>query len=129
MRKTLKVTLTDRGQEKRFLITEMSATDTEEWAIEMFFTLANAGVDIPDGLTEMGFAGIAQIGLQALGKVPYERAKPLLAKMMTCVQIMPNLEDDRIVRQLIESDIEDVQTRLKLRKEVFSLHTDFLQAG
>jgi len=129
MRKTLKVTLTDRGEEKRFLITEMSATDTEEWAIEMFFTLANAGVDIPDGLTEMGFAGIAQIGLQALGKVPYEKAKPLLARMMECVQFMPNLEDDRIVRQLIESDIEDVQTRLKLRKEVFSLHTDFLQAG
>lgn len=128
MRKTLKVTLTDRGVEKRFLITEMSATDTEDWAIEMFFVLANAGVDIPDGLTEMGFAGVAQIGLQALGKVPYEKAKPLLAKMMTCVQFMPNLEDERIIRPLIESDIEDVQTRLKLRKEVFSLHTDFLQA-
>ena len=128
MRKTLKVTLTDRSVEKRFLITEMSATDTEDWAIEMFFVLANAGVEIPDGLTEMGFAGVAQIGLQALGKVSYEKAKPLLAKMMACVQFMPNLEDERIVRPLIESDIEDVQTRLKLRKEVFSLHTDFLQA-
>ena len=129
MRKTLKVTLTDRGTEKRFLITEMSATETEEWAIEMFFVLANGGVEVPDGLTEMGFAGIAQIGLQALGKVPYEKAKPLLAKMMTCVQFLPNLENDRVVRPLIESDIEDVQTRLKLRKEDFSLHTDFLQAG
>jgi len=128
MIKTLKITLTDDGIEKRFLITRLSASATEDWADEFFFALANAGVDIPDEITEMGFSGIMQIGLKTLGKVPYEKAKPLLAKMMTCVQFMPNPEDDRIVRPLIESDIEDVRNRYKLRKEVFSLHTDFLQA-
>jgi hypothetical protein len=128
-RKTLKVTINDRGEDKNFLITEMSAIDAEDWAMELFFAMANAGVEVPDNLTEMGFAGIAALGLQALGKIPYEQVKPLLKRMMDCVQIMPNPADDRVVRPLLDSDIEDVQTRLKLRKEVFALHTDFLKAA
>jgi hypothetical protein len=133
MRKTLKVTIKDRGEAKRYFITEMSGTEAEDWALELFFAMANAGVDIPefdnmDELQKLGFAGIAQIGLRALGKIPYEKAKPLLDRMMKCVQFMPNPENDDVVRALVESDIEDVLTRLKLRKEVFNLHTDFLQA-
>jgi hypothetical protein len=129
MIKTVKITLDDDGTDKRFLITRMSAVATENWALELFFALANAGVDIPDDITEMGFAGIAQTGLQALGKIPYEKAKPLLDKMMTCVQLMPNDDDDRVIRSLIDSDIEDPRTLLKLKKEVWSLHTDFLKAA
>ena len=127
MRKNITIEIEDRGVPKKFLITEMSATDTEDWALELFFAMANAGVEIPDNLAEMGFAGVAQIGLQALGKIPYEKAKPLLKRMMDCVQIMPTPSDPRIVRALVESDIDDMTTRLKLRKEVFNLHTDFLQ--
>lgn len=129
MRKTLKITIEDRGEPKRFLITEMSATETENWAMEMFFAMANAGVDLPDDLEEMGFAGIAQLGLQALGSVPYEKAKPLLDKMMTCVQFLPDPTNDAVIRSLVESDIEEVSTRLKLRREVFGLHTDFLKTA
>lgn len=133
MRKTKIVTIEDRGEQKRYLLTEMSATEAEDWALELFFAMANAGVDIPEldmeELASLGFAGIAQIGLQALGKIPYDKAKPLLARMMKCVQFLPNPENDSVVRPLIESDIEDVQTRLKLRKEVFNLHTDFLQTA
>jgi len=128
-RKTKKVTLEDRGEQKVFLLTEMPATEAEAWALELFFAIANAGVEIPDDLVEIGFAGLAQVGLQALGKVPYDKAKPLLDRMMNCVQIIPNPNDDRVVRSLIESDIEDVSTRLKLRKEVFSLHTDFFKVA
>jgi len=128
MRKTAKILIEDRGVQKKFLITELPATEAEDWALELFFVMANAGVEVPEDFEELGFAGIAQIGLQAFSKIPYEKAKPLLAKMMACVQIFPDLNDDRIVRQLLDSDIEDVQTRLKLRKEVFSLHTDFLKA-
>src|ERR1700693_4820703 len=107
-RKILKVTLQDRGEAKRYLITELSATEAENWALELFFAMANAGVELPDNIAEMGIAGIAELGLNALGKIPYEKAKPLLDKMMACVQFMPNLENDSVVRQLIESDIEDV---------------------
>ena len=129
MRKTLKVTLEDRGVQKRYLLTEMSATEAEDWALELFFAMANAGVEIPENVAGLGFAGVAQVGLAALGNIPFEKAKPLLDKMMSCVQAMPNLDDERIVRSLVESDIEDFQTRLKLKKEVWSLHTDFLHAA
>ncbi len=128
-RKTLKVTVEDDGELKSFLITRMSGADTEAWALELFFAMSNAGVEIPDNLEALGFAGLAQIGLSALGKIPYEKAKPLLEKMMTCVQAMPNPEDDRIVRPLVDSDTVDLTTRFKLRKEVFNLHTDFLKAA
>lgn len=125
MIKSKVVTITDDGQDKKFLITRMSAAATEDWAIETFFALANAGVDIPEDVADMGFAGIAQIGIQALGKVEYAKAKPLLDRMMTCVQAIPDPNDERVVRHLVESDIQDFRNILKLRKEVFSLHMDF----
>lgn len=125
-RKIAKVEIVDRGERKKFLITEMSATDAENWALELFFALANAGADIPDDLAEMGFAGLAQVGLTALGKLPYTTAKPLLDRMMGCVQFIPEPDNELIVRFLMEGDIEDVTTRLKLRKEVWNLHTGFL---
>ena len=126
-RKTAVVTLEDGGVQKKFLITRMSAADTEDWALELFFALANSGIEVPDDITEMGFAGLAQIGLSSLGKIPYEKAKPLLARMMDCVKFIPNPDDERVVRTLIDEDIDAVATRFKLRKEVVSLHTDFLK--
>ncbi len=131
MRKGIQYTVEDEGRDhgKVFKITEMAADDAERWALRAFFALMNAGIDIPDNIVEMGFAGIAQIGLQALGRVPYEAAEPLLADMMECVQIIPDPGKPNVVRALIESDIEEVMTRLKLRKAVFDLHTEFLKRG
>jgi hypothetical protein len=126
-RKTAVVTLEDGGIQKKFLITRMSAADTEDWALELFFALANSGIEIPDDIVEMGFAGVTQIGLSSLGKISYEKAKPLLARMIDCVQFIPNPDDERVVRNLIDEDIDEVTTRFKLRKEVVSLHTDFLK--
>ena len=127
--KNVTVILEDGGEKKKFLITRMSAVMCEDWALELFFALANAGVEIPEDLESLGFSGLAQLGLSTLSKVPYEKAKPLLDRMMACVQIMPNPDDDRIVRALHETDIEDMTTLLKLKKEVFSLHTDFLKVA
>ena len=62
------------------------------------------------------------IGYMNLLKIPFESAKPLLDEMMTCVQIMPS---SNVKRKLIEEDIEEVSTRLKLRKEIWDLHISF----
>ena len=131
MRKTLTYTVTDSGRDqgKAFLITEMSAADAEDWALRAFFALMNSGIDIPDEVADMGFAGIATVGLKALGKVEYAKAKPLFDDMMTCVQVVPDPGKPNVVRSLIDTDIEEVTTRLKLRSEVFKLHTDFLAAA
>ena len=41
---------------------------------------------------------------------------------------MPDPSKPHVVRNLIEEDIEEITTRLKLRGEVWKLHTGFLKA-
>lgn len=127
MRKTSTLTIDREGRDKgkTFVLTEMSAADAERWALRAFFALMNTGVEIPADIAESGMAGIASMGLQAIGKLPYEAAEPLLADMWDCVQIMPDPAKKNVVRDLIEQDIEEVATRLEIRKAVFDLHTDF----
>ena len=55
-------------------------------------------------------------------KIPFDAAKPLLDEMMGCVQIVPSAN---IKRPLIEDDIEEVKTRLLIRKAIWDLHMDF----
>ena len=131
MRKTATYTCAqdNRDQGKVFLLTEMSADATEQWAMQAFFALMNAGVEIPEEVTSMGFAGLVQLGLGALGKVPFGAAKPLLDVMMGCVQVVPNPGQPNVVRALVESDIEEVTTRIALRKAIFELHVSGLKTG
>jgi hypothetical protein len=127
MRKTSTYTETaeNRDKGKVFKIEEMSADAAEQWALRAFFAIMNAGIEIPDGIADMGFAGIATAGLRALGAVPYEVAKPLLDEMMDCIQIIPDPAKPNVARALFPGDIEEVATRLKLRKAVFDLHVSF----
>jgi hypothetical protein len=111
-----------RDKGKQFLITEMSASQAENWAIKAILAVGNAGVEIPENLASQGMAGLIAIGYMNLLKVPFDLAKPLLDEMMSCVQFSPSAG---IKRALIEDDIEEVSTRLKLRKAVWDLHMDF----
>jgi len=131
MRKTAIVTIEAEGRDKGkcFLLTEMSAADAERWALRAFFALMNTGVQIPADIAESGMAGIASMGIQALGKLPYEAAEPLLEDMFACVQIIPDPSKKNVARFLLDEDIEEVATRLQLRKEVFDLHTGFFTAA
>lgn len=117
-----------RDAGKVFKLTEMSADDAERWAMRAFFALMNAGVEIPDDIAIMGLAGIAQIGIKALTKVQFEAAEPLLQDMMDCVQLIPDPSKPNVQRALIDGDIEEIQTRLQLRKAVFDLHVEFLKS-
>jgi len=127
MRKTSTYTETadNRDKGKVFKLEEMSADQAEAWALKAFFAIMNAGIDVPDNLADLGFAGIATAGLNALGKVDYETARPLLDEMMTCVQIIPDPAKPNVARALFPGDIEEVATKLKLRKAVFDLHVAF----
>lgn len=127
--KTMKITLDDRGVKKLFLITEMYAWDAEAWALELFFAMAASGVEVPDEIASMGFAGLTKLGLTALGKIPFNQAKPLLDRLMLCVEFIPNPADERVVRKLDRVDIEDPKNLLILKKEVIKLHLDFLNAA
>jgi hypothetical protein len=113
---------TGRDKGKQFLITEMSATKAENWAIKAILAIGNAGIEIPDNLVSQGMAGLLAAGYMNLLKIPFEAAQPLLDEMMSCVQFIPS---QNIKRSLIEDDIEEVTTRLQLRKAIWNLHMDF----
>ena len=124
MRKVLDVTISDAGRDlgKVFILTEMPASKVEKWAARAILALCKSGFDVPDGA---GMEFIAVAGLKALGGLNFFDAEPLLDEMMECVQIRPDPSKPNVVRALIEDDIEEVKTRLQLRAEVFTLHTNF----
>ncbi len=121
----IKIDADGRDNGKTFVLTEMDADNAERWALRLAFALMNSGVDLPDNIIGMGMAGIAAVGIKALGKLPYEAAEPLLVEMFQCVSIAPDTRNPNIVRTLITGDIEEVTTRLMLRREILKLHIDF----
>ena len=127
-RKTAIVTISAEGRDKGkvFVLTELSAYEAEDWAGRALFALMNAGVEIPDNIAEAGLAGVAAMGLKAIAKLPFDSAKPLLDKMMGCIQIQ---HSPTVTRALIPDDIEEVATLLTLRKQVLGLHMDFSMAA
>lgn len=112
----------DNGRE--YLIIEMSAEDAEWWAFQVLQALLGSDENIDFNAP---LAQLARAGLVALGKLPPDKAKPLLEQMMTCVRVkLPNSSESR---DMLAGDIEEVKTRVLLRKEVLGLHVDFFVAG
>jgi flagellar motor component MotA len=129
-RSTVNYTVKDEGRDsgKVFVLTEMPASKAESWAMRALLALMASGVEVPEGFDRMGMAAMAEIGIRALSGLKWETAEPLLAEMWDCVQIMPDPTKPHVVRRLIEEDIEEIATRVKLRAEVWKLHTGFLKA-
>ena len=122
------ITAPGRDENKIFIITESPVTQAEKWAIRAFMGLAKAGIEIPDNVESAGLAGIAMLGMKALASMDFREAEPLLDEMMSCVAIRPD-PTNSFVRARVENDIEEISTILKLRMEVFSLHTGFSLAA
>jgi hypothetical protein len=126
-RKQITVTIDTQGRDfgKTFRLTEMPASQAEKWAMRAFLALAKSGVQIPNNIATSGLAGIAALGLEALGGVDFADAESLMDEMFQCIACIPDLSRPTVVRALIEDDIEEISTRVKLRKEVFGLHVNF----
>jgi hypothetical protein len=127
-RKTVTITIDDEGRDKDkvFVLTEMSSEQAEAWAIRALAGLAKAGVNIPEDWRNMAIPVIASMTLQAFAGIPFFEAEPLLAEMMGCVKIQPS---PNVVRDLIDDDIEEVMTRLRLKKDVFELNFGFFASA
>ncbi|MDI9276166.1 hypothetical protein QMZ65_02970 [Pantoea sp. EABMAA-21] len=130
-RKEIYYTEEGKGRDlgKTFFIREMSATQAEWWAIRAGMAMARSGVELPDNFADMGIAAMAGTGLKMVSQIPPQEAKPLLDELMDCVQMVPDSGNQNIKRKLIDDDIEEIATRLKLRMEVFKLHVDFFTAA
>lgn len=134
MRKTKDVLIEAEGRDKGkvFVIRELPASQAEKWAMRALMSAARAGIDIGH-VAGMGMQGIAALGIGSLLTANWDEAEPLLDEMMACVQIRPDPGNPGVVRPLNpmpdSEDIEEVATRLLLRKEVLELHTGFSLAG
>lgn len=136
-RKTKTIVIESEGRDKgkMFHITELPASQGEAWATRALFVMMNCGVEVPDDLLSAGLAGIAAIGIKSLAKVPYELAKPLFDEMMECIAVVPDPKQPLVKRgyggvgPMIEDDIEEISTRLQLRKAVLELHIDFFMSA
>lgn len=131
MRKEKYITIDakNRDEGKMFHIHEMPAYHAEKWALQALFLLGEAGISIPDSVKDMGMGALALEGLKALSRVPFEKSEPLLDELLSCVKIVPDPGNKDIKRSDIKNDIEEITTYLKLRAEVFKLHTDFFTSA
>jgi len=126
-RKTINYTVQEQGRDqgKVFVLTEMPASRAESWAMRALLALMKGNADIPDDFELSGMAGMAEFGLRSISKLDWSVAEPLLEEMWLCVRIMPDPSKPHIIRNLIEEDIEEIQTRMKLRMEIWELHVGF----
>lgn len=131
MRKTVNYTVEAEGRDKGkvFVITEWDADRSEDWALRVLLALMANNVDMPEGFESLGMAGLAQIGLKALSSLKHADAKPLLAELFDCVQIRTDPKNPQVIRDFVNSDTEEVITRVNLRLEVLKVHIDFSQAA
>lgn len=131
-RKVEVVTITSPGRDagKSFRITEKSADDAERWAHRALLALSRGGFEVPPGLFDAGMAGVAAIvpyllviGFRALHAAKWEELEVLLDEMLLCVKYIgpPGTPDQDIIVG-VNSQIEEVRTRVELRKAVLMLH-------
>lgn len=132
MRKTklIKIAAEGRDKGKLFIVSEKSAAEAEWWATRALLALGKAGADLGD-TESLGMQKLATIGLTSLMKVDPLDLRPLLDEIMGCVQIITDPNNVDYARPLMinsttgEDDIEELSTYVRLRSEVFELHTGF----
>lgn len=114
-----------RDKDKTYLLTEWPAAVGEKWAVRVLRALVRANVDLPSGLTEEGgWAALALVSVKALAGMEWDEGEALLDEMMTCVKIIRDAaHPDETTFPLLENDVEEISTRLRLRVEVFNLHS------
>lgn len=127
--KKVVLTSADRDNGKVFVITEMAPRVGHKWATRALFALMNAGFDVPDDLLESGFAGLATLGVKALGKADIAVMEPLLDELFECVQFVPDPAKPGVMLSDIERHVEEIKTFFMLQKEVLMLHIGPFMSG
>lgn len=122
-----------RDEGKKYLITEMSAEQAEWWAFRALQGVALAEFDFGDmfardesGNLQTPLADLAAKGIKAVMGIDPQKAKPLFDEMMQCVSIPIAGGAER---DMLPSDIEEISTRIRLRKEILAMHIGFFTNG
>lgn len=132
-RKVEKLTITAEGRDKGkvFVLTEMPSDQGERIANRIIFALLNTGATIPEEALGAGWAGLAALGLQAVGMLKADIVQPLLEEIWAASVMYQH--DPKIALQPItsgvNSQIEEVATRYTIHFALWKLHTGFSMPG
>lgn len=119
----------NRDSGKLFFVEEMDAFRAERWASRAFLAIMKAGGDVQGYTAGGGWEQLAKAGFNSLGHIDPEIAQDLWNELMACVKVQPNPGDLNVKRELLASDIEEIQTIIQLKLEAFNIHANFSQAG
>lgn len=137
MRKEKIIVIDDRGKSLTFKIREMSALRLESWIARAGILLVGTGIldekkvdvrnvgEIAASVSRM----VADSGISALGKLDYDRARPLLDELLACCSRVDAGVEQPLTPDVLEGFIEDVRTLFTLRKEALALNFDFFAQG
>lgn len=118
------VTITAEGRDngKQFKLTEMPVLKAEKWAARALLALGKAGLSSTDPTA--GLAGFASVGLDAIARLDWADAEPLMDEMLSCVQFVSS---GGVERNILwdNDDVQEITTLVTLRKEILGLHFDF----
>ena len=110
-----------RDKGKRFLLTEMPATQAERWFRKVVAYLARHGIAVPAETMMMGMA--AMVSFSPLQVFSWIDDDLLIGELMATVRAWP--EGAPLARAMVETDTEEVLTLLQLKMEVLALHVGF----
>ena len=120
----IKIEAEGRDKGKDFILTEMPCEQGERWALRALLALTNTGAAVPEEALAAGMAGLAAVGIQALGMLQAERVQPLIDELWpACVQYVHSPKVPP--RAPMDGDIEEISTRLRIYRELLKLHTGF----
>ncbi len=128
------ITLTDRGQQREFVITEMGVWKLQKVLLRIGCELVKTGIlaqETNDALqmTQSTLKAIQHGGLEKLGNLNPDAAMAILADMLECVEFKVGNLLTPLNEQNVEQYIEDIGTLWMLGKEVFAMHFSFLQSA
>ena len=135
MRKTKEIVINDRGTNKSFKITEMSASKFEWWLIRVGRLLLGTGignqvdVDSAEDVQKLIADTLLKDGLKSLGSVNLAEAKELYDDLLRCCELKSDNFYMPLDTDTIDGQIESVKTLFTLRKEALMLHLDFLESA
>lgn len=120
----------NRDRNKVFYVREMGAFQGDRWAKRALLALSKVNVNLAElgDIENLGWQGVAALGMQFIGSLKWEDAEPLLAELMSCVEFVPDPAKKHQHREIGRGgadDIEEISTISKLQMEAFNLHANF----
>ena len=129
-RKESIISIQDREQLLTFKVREMSASKLENWLARATLLVADSGSQTKGGLNMETLGSVlVEKGLAMLGKVDFDKAKPLLDELLGCCSRVVERVEERCTPESVDAYIQDVRTLFTLRMEAIKLNLGFFLNG